>query len=281
MMHTRSSIGALVLAAALLLASVPAQAFDATKYPDFTGMWQRAIAEGPRFDQSKPPGRGQGAPLTPEYQTKFEAALKDMAEGKLTDIPTHTCLAPGMPMIMTAYEPMDIVVLPEITYIMIDHIYESVRRIFTDGRDFPKDAETSFIGYSIGKWTDTDGDGRYDVLEVETRNFKGPRVYDDSGLVLHPDNMSIIKERIYLDKADRNVLHDELTVTDNALTRPWTVMKNYKRETTPRTAWREEVCAEVNQHIKIGNEFYLRDANGFLAPTRKNQPVPDLHHFRE
>src|SRR5258708_28595120 len=34
--------------------------------------------------------------------------------------------------------------------------------------------------YSIGKWLDTDGDGRYDMLEVETRGFKGPRVYDAS-----------------------------------------------------------------------------------------------------
>ena len=80
---------------------------------------------------------------------------------------------------------------------------------------------------------DTDGDGKFDTLEVETRNFKGPRVYDDSGLTLHPDDMSVIKERIYLDKADRNLLHDDITVTDSKLTRPWTVMKTYKRETTP------------------------------------------------
>jgi hypothetical protein len=32
-----------------------------------------------------------------------------------------------------------------------------------------------FAGYSIGKWVDEDGDGRYDVLVVETRNMKGPR----------------------------------------------------------------------------------------------------------
>ena len=33
----------------------------------------------------------------------------------------------------------------------------------------------------------TDGDGKYDVLEVETRNFKGPRNYEPSGLPLHDD----------------------------------------------------------------------------------------------
>jgi hypothetical protein len=35
--------------------------------------------------------------------------------------------------------------------------------------------QAMFEGYSIGKWVDEDGDGRYDVLEVETRALKGPR----------------------------------------------------------------------------------------------------------
>ena len=43
----------------------------------------------------------------------------------------------------------------------MDHIHDS-RRIFTDGRDWPKEMQPSFSGYSIGKWIDEDGDGRYD-----------------------------------------------------------------------------------------------------------------------
>src|SRR5262245_40378634 len=38
---------------------------------------------------------------------------------------------------------------------------------------------------------------------------------------LHFDNQSIFKERFHLDKADPNILHDEITVIDHALTRPW------------------------------------------------------------
>jgi hypothetical protein len=53
------------------------------------------------------------------------------------------------------------------------------------------------------------------TLEVETRGFKGPRVYDASGLPLHRDNQSIFKERIYLDKTNPDILHDEITVIDN------------------------------------------------------------------
>ena len=280
-MRIGHSISALALAAALVLAGTAARAFDAAKYPDFGDVWTRAGSGEPRFDPSKPPGREQEPPLTAEHRTTFEAILQDIAEGGKADLPAYTCLAPGMPMVMNAHVPMEIVVFPDITYIMIDHVYESVRRIFTDGRPFPNDAEPSFIGYSIGKWIDTDGDGKYDVLEVETRNFKGPRVYDESGLTLHPDDMSVIKERIYLDKADRNILRDELTVIDNGLSRPWTVMKTYTRELTRRTFWREEVCAEVNGHVKIGTEFYKLDPNGYLMPVKRNQGPPDLRHFKE
>ena len=67
----------------------------------------------------------------------------------------------------------------------------------------------------------------YDVLEVETRGFKGPRTFDGSGIPLHEDNETIIKERIYLDKADKDLLHIEITTIDHALTRPWAVVRPY------------------------------------------------------
>ena len=48
---------------------------------------------------------------------------------------------------------------------------------------------------------DVDGDGLYDLLEVETRGpFKGPRAYDASGLPLHFDNQSIFKERFHTER---------------------------------------------------------------------------------
>ena len=59
--------------------------------------------------------------------------------------------------------------------------------------------------------------------------MKGPRVYDASGIPLHADNETVIKERIYLDKADPNLLHDDITTIDHALTRPWVVNKTYRR----------------------------------------------------
>ena len=64
------------------------------------------------------------------------------------------------------------------------------RRIYTDGRDFPKDEEPTYPGYSIGKWLDTDGDGRFDTLEVETRNLRVPRLFDQTGIMFHPDGQA-------------------------------------------------------------------------------------------
>jgi hypothetical protein len=281
----RNVIGAAALAAALLTAVGGAQAFDDSKYPDLKGQWNRTdvggVGRGLRFDPSKPPGRGQQAPLTPEYQAIFEANLADQAAGGQGTDPTFTCLAPGMPRIMNAYAPMEIVVTPETTYVLMEHIHDN-RRIHTDGRDWPEDAEPMFAGYSIGKWIDEDGDGRYDVLLVETRNMKGPRSYDASGIPLHSDNQTVVKERIYLDKTDRNLLHDEITTIDHALTRPWVVMKTYRRVATDKPIWwREDVCAEGNNHVRIGAENYYLSAEGLLMPAKKNQAPPDLRYFKQ
>jgi hypothetical protein len=235
-MPNRGSLGTIVFIAAMCITIAGAHALDESKaaspYPDPRGKWERAGGNGEagRFDPTKPPGRGQETPLTVEYQAIYEANLADKEAGGQGSDPTYKCLPPGMPRIMHAYAPMEVVVTPETTYILMEHIHDN-RRIHTDGRDFPDNMndEPMFAGYSIGRWVDEDGDGSYDALLVETRGLKGPRNYDVSGIPLHRDNQSVIRERIYLDKADPNVLHDEITTIDHALTRPWTIVKNYKR----------------------------------------------------
>jgi hypothetical protein len=216
------------------------------------------------------------APLTAEYQAIFEAGLAEQERGGQGNTPTFTCLPPGMPRQMNVYEPMEIIITPHTTYLWIEHVHDS-RRIYTDGRDWPGDAEPSFMGYSIGKWIDQDGDGRYDLLEIETRNLKGPRSFDASGIPLHTDNQTIVKERLYVDKADPNVMLNEITTIDNALTRPWTVIKKYHRVRNP--IWVEAICAEGNEHVRIGKENYMISADGHLMPAKKGQAPPDLRYF--
>jgi len=280
----RSSTAAVALAAALAISVGAVQADDA-KYPNWKGQWNLVLTPGlggqrVTFDPSKPWGPGQQAPLTPEYQKVLEESMADQAKGGIGNYPTAKCLPGGMPRMM-AYARQEYIVTPETTYILLggaDHY----RRIFTDGRDWPGDIEPAYSGYSIGTWIDEDGDGRYDLLEVETRGpFKGPRAYDATGLPLHFDNQSVFKERFFLDKADPNVLHDVITVIDNALTRPWTADKKFKRNPNPRPNWSENYCTEGNAQIVIGAENYFLSADGFLMPAKKDQAPPDLRYFKQ
>ena len=276
-MHYRSSLGLIALAAALTMTIAGAQAFDDSKYPDFVGQWRRPPGVGNQFNTAKPARQGE-APLTAEYQAIYEANLKDQAEGGQGADPTYICIPDGMPRGMNVIFPMEIVITPNTTYMMIEYL-SMLRRVFTDGRDWPKDFEPSFMGYSIGKWIDEDGDGRYDVLEIETRLLKGPRAFDASGIPLHKDNKTIVKERISLDKANPDVLLDEITTIDNALTRPWTVTKKYIRVRNP--IWIESICSESNEHVKLGKENYMISADGLLMPAKKGQKPPDLKYFKQ
>ena len=283
-MLLRSSVSALTVRAAPLLAALCIQIGGAAaedsrsidKYPDLHGQWERNFV--PRWTVG-----AEKAPLTPEYQKVYEANLADMANGGPGNVPSWYCLPQGMPMMMNAYDPMEMIVTPGTTYILISHVNDSYRRIYTDGRNWP-DAETTlpvFAGYSIGKWIDEDGDGKYDVLEVETRYIRAPHTYDAQGIPFHEDNQAVIKERIYLDKADKNLLHDDITSYDHALTQPWTKNRTYKRNSNPKPVWLEEACAGDNAMVKIGNDPYFLSPDGLLMPTRKNQAPPDTRYFNK
>jgi hypothetical protein len=276
--------GAVALAA-VMASSAESQVFDYSKYPDLRGQWERFVVPGlpgqPSFDQTKPWGYGQQAPLTAEYKAILDASIADQEKGGLGNSAEHVlCRGAGMPFMMIAFRPLEFVLTPNTTYVLIAD-YDPLRRIFTDGRDWPAEIEPTIQGYSIGKWIDEDGDGKFDVLEVETRSFKGNRVFDISGLPMHRDNRSIFKERIFLDKADPNLLHDEITVIDNALTRPWTVDKRYVRNADLRAQWPEFICNEYNGQIMLGGEHYYLSGDGMLMPVRKDQTPPDLRYFKQ
>ena len=272
------------LIATMMLTVGGARAADEAKYPTtWKGQWIRVVhreveVQG-AFDQTKPWGLGQQAPLTEEYQKVHRQSMEDQKNGGLGNYPTARCLPSGMPRMMT-FASHEYVITPETTYILLsgsDHL----RRIFTDGRDWPKNPKPTYGGYSIGKWIDEDGDGTYDVLDAETRYFKGPRAFDASGLPLAFDNQSIFRERFFIDKSDRNILHVLTTVFDHALTRPWTSDRQYHRLAEKVEQWPETWCQEGNANIVIGKENYFLRADGILMPAKKNQAPPDLRYFEK
>ena len=273
-MTHRHAIALVALLGALGATTFGARAWDDAKYPNWKGEWFRTSPV--QWDGTKPPARGQQAPLTPEYRAVYEARLAEQVLGGQDYNPQVRCLPPGMPRAMIGYEPVEFIVTPGVTYMWLLYMQE-FRRIYTDGRGWPDKLTPTLKGYSIGRWIDQDAGGRYDLLEVETRGFKGPRVVENTGIPLHADNATIIKERIYLDRSKVDVIHDEVTTIDHALTRPWTVTRSFRRE--PKTDWFEYVCQEHNTLVILGHETYFVREDGYLMPSRKDQPPPDLKYF--
>jgi hypothetical protein len=260
-----------------LLAAADARAADQLAYPDWKGQWIRSGSGS--FDPTKPAGLAQKAPLTAEYQAMLAASVAAQAAGGQGNDPMARCIPPGMPRMMIGYGlGMEILITPATTYFVFGEPMHQRRRIYTDGRSFPDTIAPTFSGYSIGHWQGNDGSGHYAALEVETRAIKSPRSYDSSGIPFHADGETIVKERITLDPAKRDVMYDEETVLDHALTRPWTITRTYRRERNP--VWLETICNEADPQVRIGAEDYYLTADRTLMPTRKDQPPPDLRNFK-
>jgi hypothetical protein len=274
-----------VTATLMLPATIDAaRAADEAKYPTWKGQWVAIVTPGLegqqfKFDPTKSRGLAQEAPLTPEYRKVLAESMAEQARGGLGNYPTARCLPGGMPRMM-ATQRQEYIITPETTYILLGG-EDPLRRIYTDGREWPKDIDPTYQGYSIGEWSELDAQGRYTLLSVETRGFKGPRAYDSSGLPLAFDNQSVFKERFHIDKGNPNILHDEITVYDHALTRPWSVDKTFRRNPNPQPKWNESSCVEGNNQLVIGKENYFLSADGDLMPTRKDQPPPNLKYFKQ
>ena len=274
--------GLIALGTAAVLGAAVAAAqpvFDPAKYPDWKGQWLRT-GRGARqcVDPPSRSGSASGA-ADGEIPGDLRGRRQDEADGGQGIDPTYLCVPSGMPSGMIAVLPMEIIVTPETTYVALE-LFNMRRRIDTDGRDFPANLKPSFAGYSTGHWEDRKGSGRYDQLVAETRGLKGPHTDDSSGVPFHEDEQAVITERLYSDQNDPNILHNEVTTIDHALTRPWTVTRSYHREARPQPLWTETYCTEDNHHVFIGGRNYIVSGDGYLMPARKDEPPPDLRNFQ-
>src|SRR2546430_17139945 len=121
-MLCRKMIRAMEVAGALMMIMSAAQAADGATYPDWEGAWERWVPPNavldpgngiytaggqPSFDQTKPWGHGQEAPLSPDYQKVFEESLADQAKGGEGNFFDHgvRCMPGGMPLRTIAFTP--------------------------------------------------------------------------------------------------------------------------------------------------------------------------------
>ena len=177
-------------------------------------------------------------PLKPEYlkvwQEGQEVVKKANAEGR--PIATHytRCIPDGMPAMMMAMFPMEVLETPgQIT--IIQEAYNQVRRIYLNEKqiDFD-DAEPQFWGHSVGRWEG-------DTLAVDTIGIKEYVRFRD---VPHSERMRI-KERIRL-VSDR-IMEDVVTVEYPVyLTGPWSWRWMYERH--PEYKLYEYVCEDNREY---------------------------------
>jgi hypothetical protein len=88
------------------------------------------------------------------------------------------------------------------------------RQVFVDGRPLPRDAEPTWLGYSVGRWDE-------DVLVVETTGFRDAGWLDTQVARPHSDALRVTERFRRVDFG-----HIDLTITIDdakAYLKPWTL----------------------------------------------------------
>src|ERR1700722_15006348 len=226
-----------VVSASLYVGLAHAQA-TAPSHPALTGAWDRygTVNPDPRVTSAPPVS---APPLKATYKAEWEAQQKAAKEADARGQPLFggyaQCLPDGMPAMMMAMFPMEVLQTPgQIT--IIEEAYNQVRRIYLNEKQLPiDDAEPGFWGHSVGHW-------QGDTLVVNTVGIKEEVRFRGAP---HSPNMQI-DERIRM--LSKDVFEDEGTVTDpEYLTEPWKFTWKYVRK--PGYKILEYVC-EANREYQ-------------------------------
>jgi hypothetical protein len=234
------------------LAAPPASAATAAHSLDhdlLTGTWTSYHPKGLKLDprytssirlQTDPP-------LKPEYLAAWRAHQKAAHQADLNGKPLYggyeNCLPDGMPSMMMAMFPMEVLQTPgQIT--IIEEAYRQVRYVYLGQKQVPiLDAEPEFWGHSVGHWVG-------DTLHVNTVGIRPEVRFHD---VPH-SNLMQIDERIRLITPNR--FEDHITITDPVyLTHPWTFTWEYQRD--PHYKMLEYVCESRQVVDKNGAQTML------------------------
>lgn len=152
------------------------------------------------------------------------------------DHPGVRCLPSGIPEKENIPDGLKVVHTPD----LLVFLYESrtiYRQVFTDGRQLPKDAEPTWMGYSIGHWEG-------DTLVIETIGQNGKTWLDMRGL---PGTESLkVTERFT--RPTIGTINIDVTIEDPmAYTKPWSVKLSWKL--IPDTDLIESICEENSRDL--------------------------------
>jgi hypothetical protein len=169
-------------------------------------------------------------PLTPWGRGIYNERIANNSK----DHPGAYCLPSGIPEKDNIPDGLKIVQTEDVTIFLHDS-RTIFRQVFTDGRPLPKNAQPTWMGYSIGHWED-------DTFVVETIGQNGKTWLDMRGL---PGTESLrVIERFTRPRIGR--MNIEVTIEDpKAYTKPWKV--NLTWALIPDTDVIESICEENNK----------------------------------
>jgi hypothetical protein len=250
---------ALMLAPAQALAAPPQQAGAAqnqTPAPapkhDISGTWDPGNdgiqPTGPRSmpEDGKPEHTPPYTPLGLQTLSEHKPSngIRSVLPGETND-PVVYCDPQGIPR-EDLYElrttqiyqtPLSVFVLYEFGRVW--------REVWTDGRDFPKDAEPRWFGYSIGKWVD-------DYTFVATTTGLNESTWIDRAGRPHSDELRV-EEKFH--RVDHDTLELTVTITDPKMyTKPWVPLDKLRFHLKPvNFDVREMICSpsEFAEYNKI------------------------------
>jgi hypothetical protein len=240
--------------AALLLwaSAIPTALADqgSATAPDITGYWSRyPDFSDPRPDPKllpPPPGR---LLLKPPYAGPYKAMRDAEQESDRRGEPLASsgtkCLPYGMPEMMFAIYPLEILQIPgEVT--IIGEAMTQVRRIYLNEPQLKiGDEAPGYYGHSIGQW-------KGDTLVVDTIGVKtSVRGHEE---MPHSDQMHITE---HFQLLTPDMLYDQITVNDPVvLQQPWTFTFAYKR--LHDYEMQEYVCDDNREYVDDKGVEHLR-----------------------
>ncbi len=200
------------------------------KLPDWSGVWE------PVFRQTAGAGPPPPPKLTPEYAQQWAAFQEKNRTTPGINFVSNVanCVPAGLPGSMQQPYPIEFLFTPGRVTVIIE-TYSLVRRIHTDGRQFPEDPDLTYQGTSVGRWEG-------DTLVVETIGIL-PETSPMNGIKGHSDKLRIT-ERMRLVEPD--LLEIQTTREDPAVfVEPYTTTARYARHRD----WEimEYVCAQNNR----------------------------------
>ena len=206
--------------------------------PNISGVWQLA-----GYERQIKPFDGSETPWQPWALEAFKKRAAAEKEGRPMYDPTAGCQPSGIPRIITAPYPHEIIQTPDQVIFMIE-VMHTFRIVYMNAKH-PEKVEPSHFGHSIGHWEG-------DTLVVDTVGFVKQTQIDEAG-TLHSDQMHVV-QRI---RKVADTLEIEFTIDDpGAFTKPWTAKRVWKWR--PDVRFSEYVCEENNRNAP-GADGVLRN----------------------